>query len=89
MYRLHLQGRKIFKIGTSVSRWLQTELAVENTQLYKDGKSTERRGEGSVEKQVAGQSRSRIVLVGHEGGVAHVQLESHLTGVIHGFVGSC
>jgi hypothetical protein len=34
-YRLHLQGRKIRKRGTSVSRWLQTELPVGNNQLYK------------------------------------------------------
>jgi hypothetical protein len=33
-YRLHLQGRKIRERGTSVSRWLQTEPLVENTQLY-------------------------------------------------------
>jgi hypothetical protein len=33
-HRLHLQGRKIFKRGTSVSLWLQTEPPVENTQLY-------------------------------------------------------
>jgi hypothetical protein len=35
-YRLHLQGRKICERGTSVSRWLQTEPPVENTQLYKN-----------------------------------------------------
>jgi hypothetical protein len=34
--RLHLQGRKIRKRGTSVSRWLQTEPPVENTELYKN-----------------------------------------------------
>jgi hypothetical protein len=32
-YRLHLQGRKIRERGTTVSRWLQTEPPVENTQL--------------------------------------------------------
>jgi hypothetical protein len=36
--RLHLQGRKICERGTSVSRWLQTELPVENTQIYKNKK---------------------------------------------------
>jgi hypothetical protein len=36
MYRLHLQGRKIRERVTSVSRWLQTEPSVENTQLYKN-----------------------------------------------------
>jgi hypothetical protein len=55
MYRLHLQGRKIGKRGTSVSRWLQTEPPVKDTQLYKNregresgphGKSIERRGQG-------------------------------------------
>jgi hypothetical protein len=30
-YRLHLQDRKIHKQGTSVSRWLQTELPVAAT----------------------------------------------------------
>jgi hypothetical protein len=35
-YRLHLRGRKIRERGTSVSRWLQPELPVENTQLYKN-----------------------------------------------------
>jgi hypothetical protein len=35
-YRLHLQGRKIRERGTSMSRWLQTEPPVENTQLYKN-----------------------------------------------------
>jgi hypothetical protein len=33
-YCLHLNGRKIHERGTSVSRWLQTELPVENSQLY-------------------------------------------------------
>jgi hypothetical protein len=51
-YRLYLQGRKIRKLGTSMSRWLQTEPPVENSQLYKNregresgphGKSIERR----------------------------------------------
>jgi hypothetical protein len=66
-YRLHLQCIKIRDRGTSVSRWLQTEPPVENTQLYKEqegreselhGKSIERRGEGSVEmgQQVAGKT---------------------------------
>jgi hypothetical protein len=32
---LHLRGRKIRERGTSVSRRLQTEPPVENTQLYK------------------------------------------------------
>jgi hypothetical protein len=30
-YRLHLQGRKIRKRGTSVSRWLQTECQSKTT----------------------------------------------------------
>jgi hypothetical protein len=34
-YCLHLQGRKISEQGTSVSKWLQTEPPVENTQLYR------------------------------------------------------
>jgi hypothetical protein len=43
-----------------VSRWLQIETPVENTQLYKNresgphGKSTERRGVRSVEKNAFG-----------------------------------
>jgi hypothetical protein len=37
-YRLHLQGRKIRERGISVSRWLQTEPPVGNTQLYKNRK---------------------------------------------------
>jgi hypothetical protein len=36
-YRLYLQGRKIRKRWTSVSRWLQTEPPVRNNQLYKNG----------------------------------------------------
>jgi hypothetical protein len=32
------QGKKIRERGTSVSRWLQTESLVENTQLYKKRK---------------------------------------------------
>jgi hypothetical protein len=35
-YRLHFQGRKVRERGTNVSRWLQTEPPVENTQLYKN-----------------------------------------------------
>jgi hypothetical protein len=35
-YRLHLEGRKIREQGTSVSRWLQTQLPVGNNQLYKN-----------------------------------------------------
>jgi hypothetical protein len=34
MYRLHLQRGKICERGTSVSRWLQDEPPVENTQIY-------------------------------------------------------
>jgi hypothetical protein len=65
-YRLHLQGRKIRKGGTSVSRWLQTEPRVGNNQLYKNrergrvghmGKSIERRGLGSVVKVIQAGSR--------------------------------
>jgi hypothetical protein len=37
-YRLHLQGRKIRERGTGMSRWLQTQSPVENTQLYKNKK---------------------------------------------------
>jgi hypothetical protein len=37
-YRLHRQGIKIRERGTSVSMWLQTELPVENNQLYKGSK---------------------------------------------------
>jgi hypothetical protein len=37
-YRLHLQYRKIRERVISVSRWLQTEQPVENTQLYKNRK---------------------------------------------------
>jgi hypothetical protein len=37
-HRLYLQDRKIRERGTSVSRWLQTEPPVENTQLYKNRK---------------------------------------------------
>jgi hypothetical protein len=33
-YRLHLQGTRIRKRGTSVSSWLHTEPPVENNQLY-------------------------------------------------------
>jgi hypothetical protein len=36
MYCLQLQGRKICEQGASVSRGLQTESPVENTQLYKN-----------------------------------------------------
>jgi hypothetical protein len=75
MYCLHLQGTKIRERGTSINRWLQTELPVENNWLYKDrngGKATweisseERGGEGSVEmgEQVAGHSWYRSVLGG-------------------------
>jgi hypothetical protein len=35
-YRLHLQGRKIRKRGSNVSRYQQTELPVEKTQKYKN-----------------------------------------------------
>jgi hypothetical protein len=52
-YRLHLQGRKIRERGTSMRGGCQTELPVENTQLYKNrGKGGEwatweiNRGEG-------------------------------------------
>jgi hypothetical protein len=54
---------KICERGTSVSRWLQTEPPVENTQIYKNRergrvghmeKSIERRGVGSVEVRQAG-----------------------------------
>jgi hypothetical protein len=37
-YRLNLQKRKIRERKTSVSRWLQVESPVENTQLYKNMK---------------------------------------------------
>jgi hypothetical protein len=33
-YRLHLQGRKIREQGTSLSRWLQTELNPHNKELH-------------------------------------------------------
>jgi hypothetical protein len=57
-HRLHLQDRKVCERITSMSRWLQTEPPVGNNQLYKNGeretrshgKSTERRGVGSVMK---------------------------------------
>jgi hypothetical protein len=53
-YRLHLQGRKTCEQGTSVSRWLQAEPPVKNTQLYNNRKRG--RVEGSVEmgEQAAG-----------------------------------
>jgi hypothetical protein len=72
-YRLHLQGRKIVERGTSVSRWLQTEPAVENTQLYKNRKGTweiirEERGRvsgdgptGSGPDRVGGWERGRVI----------------------------
>jgi hypothetical protein len=34
-YRLHLQVTKIRERGSSVSRWLQTELPVDNNQLHR------------------------------------------------------
>jgi hypothetical protein len=52
-YRLHLQGRKICKRGTSMSRWQQTEPPVRNTQLYKN------RGEGGRESRPHGKSVER------------------------------
>jgi hypothetical protein len=76
-YRFHLQGRKIHEPGTSMSRWLQTEPPVEDTQLYKNGmggregwrglhgKSIERRGVGSVE--MSEQVRAGIGLLGGGG----------------------
>jgi hypothetical protein len=36
IYHIHFQNRKILEEGTSVSRWLQTESPVENTQLGDD-----------------------------------------------------
>jgi hypothetical protein len=50
-YRLHFQCRKIRERGRSVSKWLQTESPVENTQLYKN------REEGSVVQSAATCSR--------------------------------
>jgi hypothetical protein len=35
-YRLHIKDRTISERGTRVSRWLQTEPPVENTQLYRN-----------------------------------------------------
>jgi hypothetical protein len=35
-YRLYLEGRKIRERGASMSRWLQTESPIENTELYKN-----------------------------------------------------
>jgi hypothetical protein len=52
-YRLLLQARKIRELGTSVSRWLQTEPPVGKNQLFKNKEvgsvghmGNQQRGEG-------------------------------------------
>jgi hypothetical protein len=70
MYRLHLQGIRTREREIRVSKWLQTELSRKQSAIYEQGewegrphgKSTERRGVGSmvkVSKRVAEGSTQR------------------------------